>query len=89
MGGWEREELAGTEALFVNIYINVRSDCRYHTAARSAPHHPWLLSTPAQQLWVSLSQRRVGAKRWVLVWLLHHPLKHTQKPLMLSLKRYG
>lgn len=49
MGGWEREELAGTEALFVNIYINVRSDCSYHTAASSAPQHPRLLSIAAQQ----------------------------------------
>lgn len=49
MAGWKRDELAGTEALFVNIYINVRSDCSYHIAVRSVPQHPWLLSTLAQQ----------------------------------------
>lgn len=40
MGGWKRDELAGIEALFVNIYINVRSYCSYHTAARSASQAP-------------------------------------------------
>lgn len=63
MAGWTRGELAGTEALFVNIYINVRSDCSYHITARSVPQHPWLLSTLAQQGWVSLFQRKVVAKR--------------------------
>lgn len=49
MVGWKRDELAGTEALFVNIYINVRSDCSHHIAARSAPQHLRLLSPLAQQ----------------------------------------
>lgn len=45
MEWWKRDELAGTETLFVHIYINVRSDFSYHIEARSAPQHPWLLST--------------------------------------------